>query len=936
MKVTKVTKVIFLFIMLVGVNLLALTETYYFDNPQIDKEGEYQIVTFENTAIIGNVSEPSIPYRGVKLLLPQVEEITGITINKGERITIPGSFTLKPIQRKVPFSMDKDVVFAEPNPEIYQQDNIYPEENYANVTTQYLSGYSIGFLAITPIEYNPVKKELSYYKSITVNVQTGYSKNAADAQKFLIDKKEVREHLEKLVDNPNMIATYQLPENRDDYYDYLIVTKNAHIDKFQGLADFYNVRGIKTIVVSYEYILDNYTGLDNPDKLRNYFVDKYPEYGMTYVLLAGDDDEIQHRGLYANPGYGYEDYDIPADIYFAGLDGNWNEDGDNKWGEIGEGDLVTELYIGRLCFNNDTEIDNFLNKVYMYSETPVADELKSALFLGELLWSDPTWGGDYMDELIGTCSTHGYTTTGVPPLIWTIEKLYDRDIGEWSKYDLYPLLTQGYQLVNHLGHSYVDYNMRMYNPDITNANIGNNGTNHNFFIDYTQGCYCGSFDNRDDSGNYMCDCFAEKLTTIENGAVAAIMNSRYGWGQHSSTDGPNQYYHRQFVDAIFGEDIYKLGHINQDSKEDVIPFLSNEGVMYWCYYEINIFGDPALDVWTDNAQNMVVSHNPTLFIGQTQFQVNCNVDGALVTLSIDNEIIGREYVSGGTATVNIFNPPTALGQATVCVTAHNYLPYKQIIDVIPNEGPYVVCSAHQIDDSAGNNNGLVDFGEDIGLSLEMSNVGIQNADNVDVTIPSADQYVVITDNTENYGTILAENSVTITNGFAFTVSDDVPDFHNILFNVQAVSDTFVWESHFSVICHRPAISFDSYDIDDSVGGNGNGLLEPGEGADIIITFENSGSGQADNVDIILSTVDPYLTVTQGNANIPLFAGETSENFTFHIEVSILCPDSYSAQALWNISANNNYSEQGVFNIRIGGFFDDIESGEGEWTHAGNG
>ena len=103
---------------------------------------------------------------------------------------------------------------------------------------------------------------------------------------------------------------------------------------------------------------------------------------------------------------------------------------------------------------------------------------------------------------------------------------------------------------------------------------------------YSQGCMSGGFDHG--------DCIAEYFTIkTDNAAFAVIMNARYGWGVRGSTDGASQRYHRQFWDAIFGEEILEIGKANHDSKEDNINRI-RQPCMRWCYYQTNLFGDPTL------------------------------------------------------------------------------------------------------------------------------------------------------------------------------------------------------------------------------------------------------------------------------------------------------------------------------------------------------
>ena len=112
---------------------------------------------------------------------------------------------------------------------------------------------------------------------------------------------------------------------------------------------------------------------------------------------------------------------------------------------------------------------------------------------------------------------------------------------------------------------------------------------NNFCFIYSQGCMAGGFDNPE--GN---DCIAEYFTAKNtHGAFAGIWNARYGFFWSYSTDGDSQRFHRQFWDAVFGENIKELGRANHDSKEDNL-FLIQRSCIRWVYYETNLFGDPAV------------------------------------------------------------------------------------------------------------------------------------------------------------------------------------------------------------------------------------------------------------------------------------------------------------------------------------------------------
>ena len=90
-------------------------------------------------------------------------------------------------------------------------------------------------------------------------------------------------------------------------------------------------------------------------------------WGTRWVLLGGDTEIIPKRGVYASSG-SYVQTSLPTDLYYACLDGPWNDDGDGYWGEYNDGanggdiDFSAEIYIGRASVSNASELSNFVAK----------------------------------------------------------------------------------------------------------------------------------------------------------------------------------------------------------------------------------------------------------------------------------------------------------------------------------------------------------------------------------------------------------------------------------------------------------------------------------------------------------------------------------------------------------------------------------------------
>ncbi len=661
-----------------------ITKTYYFNAPEIEFDGEYAILQLEDSYHLGNPGEPSLPYLGINLLIPQEHAISDISIEFYEETPL-GIYTIYPKQQPTPFSLLDQAEFTPPDQAIYSSDSPFPTRQYNDYSTHYLAGYSVGSFAVTPLTYIPSTKELSYYKKAVVTIETSYDNTASNSQRFLHENPAIEARLAALVDNIELLNTYTIPRSKSDGYDYIIITGSVFEYDFQALADFHALRGLRSKVTLVSDIMINYPGVDVGDQIRNYIISEYDEYPVQYVLMGGDTDIIPDRGLYADPGYGYADDDIPADMYYGCLDRtaapgtgpDWNNNNNSYWGEENEADFFAEVLIGRICSNNSTEIANQINKIQLYLESPIAGELETTLMVGENLWPG-TYGGTYLDELLVGSSANGYTTVGIPGS-WAVTTLYQINYN-WTSNDLYNALNLGPNLLNHLGHGSTTHCLNIDNSDLTTYNLTNDGLTHNFYNGYSQACYSGSIDNRNSSGYYGSDCFMEIITNMSTAASAFVGNSRYGWGQQSGTNGASQHYHRQYIDAFFDDGINSVSGANQLSKEHTLPYVTGSELLRWCYYQLNEFGDPALEIWTAEPSTLTPVYPQTIMAGVPSIEVTAPAGSRMVVYD-DDTIYGYGLVNIlGTGTVIFDIVPNESGILHIAIVASNF--YKYVGDIV--------------------------------------------------------------------------------------------------------------------------------------------------------------------------------------------------------------------------------------------------------------
>ena len=919
-----------------------ITKTYKIANPKIATAGNYQTISFDNTMLTGISGEPSLPYFAVSLLLPPGEVATKIEFVGTDEVIVDGDFLLVPYQTSKPLSESKPSEF-QINNKIYASNAMYPASPVGTLSTNFLNGRSIAMSAFTPVRYVPAEGKLSYFSTVTIKVETTTSKNANDILKMVSSSNIVSDRLLKIAQNPEIDNLYSSYYNRSATdYSLLIITPNQFVDDFDELRNIYLSRGKVSEVATTEDIAANIPGQDMQEKIRNYIIQEYQESNIDFVILGGDVEYVPYRGFSCDvqSGGGYSSDDIPADLYYCALDGTWNDDGDNRWGEPDEDDLLPEVALARYPFSNATELASIINKSIKYQNSPVLGELVTPLLAGEHLYSDPeTWGRDYLDLLIGERNDNGYTTIGIPETN-QIDSLYEHD-GSWSGSDLINEINQGKQFIHHVGHASPTYVAHLNNSDITNSNFyGANGIDHNYTLFHTHGCDCGSFDNN--------DCILEKMVTIDNFAVSVIGNSRFGWFNEGQSEGPAAHLHREMVDAMYHEKLYNLGNAFVEAKIQTAPWVEapgqwEEGALRWNFYDLNILGDPVLSVWTAEPISIDVDYADILSVGTVSTTVVVSTDGTPLndfTCTILKD--GVLHATGVTDTLGIatltFDPiVNEVGDAMLIVVGQNCLPDTNMISFVPSEGAYVIYDSHQIIDNQGNNNGLADFGESVLLTLAVNNVGVENAPAVMATISTIDEYIIITDDNESYGDVAAGAIVTKDEAFSFDVSDSIPDQHEVYFTLTCESNGNTWLSDFSVIVNAPVPVVGELVIDDSANGNGNGELDPGETVTIIVSSLNDGHSDCVSAQMNLITTNPYISIINSSFNLDgLLAGE-SKQAEFEVVVDGAAPVGTVIDFACNLNTCN-YTDDKTYYRNVGLLKEDFETGDFlsyEWHMGGS-
>jgi len=623
-----------IFLLAAAVSADQITVSYEFEYPRIETiqniGGTFDQVQIENAPNGGKIGWPSLPARGAEILLPLGAEVVSVDVTGSVRELVATGLNVEPVAAPTPISLGPSAQKPPtPDPKVYSLNTVIPENRYEEIGVQEFRGYPYLVLKLTPVEYIPDKGELYFYPKLTVTVTT---QNAGKSSDLFRGLPEDDLAIRAKVDNPDAADSYYAAaKSGTKSYDMLIITTDALASSFQQLKDYHDTTGILTEIVTTSTL-----GSSDPVVIRDSIRERYTADGISYVLIGGDDDVIPAKDLFVEAWSGseYVEYSMPSDFFFACLDGNYNSDMDDRWGEPTDGrgssdvDLVAEVYLGRASVGNTTEANRFVNKTIQYMNANGA-YLKKAIMLGEYLGFGGLgdYGGYSKDEIVDGSSAHRYTTVGIPSDKYEIDRLYDMTwpTGDWPVSELKTRINAGLHIINHYGHSNGSYNMKMSSSYVQYQLI-----NTDLFFEYSQGCMAGEFD--------LSDSYAEYLTIkTDYAAFAAILNARYGWGS-GDTDGPSQRFDREFFDALFGEDITRLGPANHDSKEDN-AYRIDESCMRWCTYELNLFGDPTVPI--KGAASCDISNLPDSDgDGACDVFDNCPGDYNVDQLDSDGDMVG--------------------------------------------------------------------------------------------------------------------------------------------------------------------------------------------------------------------------------------------------------------------------------------------------------
>ncbi len=539
----------------------------------------------EGTTLREIAGEPLIPYYPASILLPQESELKDVKVKANQPLVQTGV--------EIPWGQPPCTYSDEPvkvgrNEGIYSSDKLYPDVLFEVLGVDSCMGYQILYINLYPLQYQPKSGTIHFYETMTVEVKFGKGLKNKLYRGLPEDKAEVA----TMVDNPDLLATYEDGAVPLATYQYIIITSDTLQSTFQTLANHKANYVTGAAVYTTSWIYSNFSGRDNQEKIRTFIKDRYTNYGTRYVLLGGDTGVVPYRGFYVYSG-GYTDTDMAADMYYGHLDGTFNSDNDSRWAETTDGvDWTAEVAVGRAPVDNTTEASNFVNKVIAYE---LASKPKRVLLHQSRVASNN----------VPDSRCLAYNCDNWIPGDYTIQYLFEES-GTVTKSAWISAWAQNPVANAHIGHGnatvyYINYQVggtvSWYTSDVSSMT--------NTFWPWTTSvaCISGQFE--------YSDCLAEAyVKDSNNGAIAAIYNDNYGW--YSSTNAckySGEFCEKEFR-ACWSDGKQKLGDMLNKARSYLASSAQSNSTYRWCFYERNLIGDPESPCLTQRSSSSVALRSP--------------------------------------------------------------------------------------------------------------------------------------------------------------------------------------------------------------------------------------------------------------------------------------------------------------------------------------
>lgn len=821
---------------------------------------------------------PKLPFTSKIIAVPVNAVISVNIINSNYRVVSLNqqgfSSKVVPTQPSVAKNIDLETVPFEYNTVAYEKSSY---ENHSNVKVEeigFMRGYRLALVSYTPVEYNPLENQMKVYEQVRVEI--GFEEADHNQTEYLKASHYSPMFETVLAQN---ILNYTPPVNRDALtrmpVKYVIISDPMFQAQLQPFIEWKTMQGFHVIE---KYKGDPQVG-STKESIKAYLQGLWDaateaDPAPTYLLIVGDHTQI--------PAWtGNTGSDHITDLTYVRLNGT---------------DFLPEMYYGRFSANNTNELQPQIDKTLYYEKYEITDPTylgKAVLIAGV----DPTFGPKHANAQINYASTEYFNAEhGITPFIHLYPGSGSQDAAIISE------VSQGVGYANYTAHGDWD---GWSDPSFNNSNVTSLQNNGKYAFMVGNCCLTNKFQQT--------SCFGETLLrAVNKGAIGYIGGTNvsywdedYWWGVGYTGSSPQNgntvpYNANQLgmYDKLFHS--HGEAYANWYTSADQIIYSGNLAVQqssssrknyYWEIY--SLMGDPSLVPYMRIPDENPATYLTTLFVGLDTFNINNATPYTFASLTMDGVIKGTGVTDENGNLSMIIDPVTIPGTAQLVLSAQNNVPVIADIQVVPNEGAYIVYNSCQVG-LTGNN--TLDYNSNSPLTVSVRNVGSENAANLTAIVRSLTSYISVSDSLATVTGIEPNGNYTFNSEFQIVSSAYAPD------NAQANMELIVsdnnghsWSSPFSLVINAPLIQGGTITLNDAAGNN-NGRLDPGETVILTIPVLNNGHAVSQNGNMHVVSLHPQVTVAQND--YPVSGIPASQNTS--VTVSVTAGASVPTGSLANI------------------------------------
>lgn len=591
--------------------------------------------------------------------------------------------------------------------QLYATDLFYPEMPVRIIEIFYVRGMPLALIQVTPVQFNPVKKQIRVYSEINYEVTFSKGTHFIDQQNH--SGEFLNNYVNYMLNPEGILSEIKVFENKGvklttpGSKKYIIVTHDNYLPAAKKLALWKNQLGYSTEIISSSV----WTVANIKTEVKSRYQNWTPK--PDYLLIMGDHQDVPAE-IRLSPSDGTSGpQNFGTDLYYVCMDGL--------------NDYVPDMAKGRISVNSLTQAFTVVDKIINYEKNPVQDTS---------FYTNGINCAQFQDDDLNSYDDRRFTHTSenvrdyLMPKGFTIQRIYATNTNVNPLYYNNGYFSNGQPLPNEIlkslgfqwngsatnitnsintGKFYVLHRDHGYSggsgwsmPYYVTSNINSLVNGNKLPVVFSINCHTGEFT--------LPECFSEKFLRHPNGGAVGVFGASY-----FSMSGYNDGLSVGFFDAIwsnpgvvpqFGSggvanpvlsahnDVFTMGNVL-----NLGLIRMNEtwaGTQYRIYQHelFHYFGDPAMKIWTKSPVPVTALYNDSIGCTASTFAIsNSSCQNCIATLVADNELIGSTQLINGSGIIPVSS--FSGNNVVLTISKENRKPLLDTINVIPG-----LMSVHHI------------------------------------------------------------------------------------------------------------------------------------------------------------------------------------------------------------------------------------------------